>query len=126
LQIYPEIEPEFIKQHYNSIKNIWHVLNNTGDMSHLIFNKDLEFPLITRGWNDFKTVNNLPDNVEVKLNYYNPTVFTIHSYKPILSAAEMPPSFSRSTKPLETKFFDIVLTADNIVSNQLVKFLIPF
>jgi hypothetical protein len=36
-------------------------------MRDLIFNKDYEFPLITRGWNDLKTVNNLPDNVEVKL-----------------------------------------------------------
>ncbi|WJX89627.1 hypothetical protein P8452_71607 [Trifolium repens] len=65
------------------------------------------------------TFNNLPDNVEVKLNYHSPRLFSIHSYKPISSAAEIPPFFSRSTKPLETKYFDIVLIDDNIVSNQL-------
>jgi hypothetical protein len=95
-------------------------------MRDLIFNKDYEFPLITRGWNDFKTVNNLPDNVEVKLNYHSPRLSSIHSYKPISSAAEIPPFFSRSTKPLETEYFDIVLSDDNIVSNQVVKFLISF
>jgi hypothetical protein len=43
-----------------------------------------------------------------------------------VTATEIPHFFSRSTKPLETEYFDIVLSDDNIVSNQVVKFLISF
>ncbi|WJX56142.1 hypothetical protein P8452_41830 [Trifolium repens] len=51
-QIYPEIDPEFVEQHLKKLKKKWHVINY------------LEYPLIRKGWNDFKAGNNLPNDVE--------------------------------------------------------------
>ncbi|WJX82881.1 DNA helicase [Trifolium repens] len=53
-QLYTEIQPEFVEQHYNELKKIWLVVNNEGTLSNLVWNKAYMHPLIIQGWLDFK------------------------------------------------------------------------
>ncbi|WJX33272.1 laccase [Trifolium repens] len=66
-QLFPEIEQQFINHHFGRIKKKWHVINQAGNSIDLTFNNHYELPLIKKGWNQFKTGNNLPDNVEIIL-----------------------------------------------------------
>jgi hypothetical protein len=54
IQLYTEIQPEFVEQHYNELKKIWLVVNNEGTLSNLVWNKAYMHPLIIQGWLDFK------------------------------------------------------------------------
>jgi hypothetical protein len=118
--LYPEIQPSFIHQHYNKIGKKWNVVNNDGISRDLVFNRDYENPLIHQGWNEFKSLNQLPDNVEIVISYYSPTLFAIDSFKPIGNTKELPPFSSRCINSEETMFFDIQLDADSVSSPTLV------
>jgi hypothetical protein len=121
-QLFPEIEQQFINHHFGRIKKKWHVINQAGNSIDLTFNNHYELPLIKKGWNQFKTGNNLPDNVEIVLNCYGPRFFILKSWKQINNPSEIPSFNSRSVDPTLTSFFDIQLNADTILSNELVEF----
>jgi hypothetical protein len=123
LQIYPEIDPEFIEEHLKKLEKKWHVINTNGISRDLIFNQDFEYPLIYQGWSEFKDVNNLPNDVEVILTCYGPNLFTINSYKMLINREEIPTFSSKCLKPLETIFFDIPLTEENFATSDLVQLL---
>ncbi|WJX25072.1 DNA helicase [Trifolium repens] len=109
-QLYPEIQPEFVEQHYRELKRKWCVVNNEGILSDLIWNKAYMHPLIKQGWLDFKKHSNLPENVEVKIGYYKPNVFKVISYRSITAATDIKKFHSRNIDPAESIFFDVPLT----------------
>jgi hypothetical protein len=122
-QLYPEIQPEFVEQHYRELKRKWCVVNNEGILSDLIWNKAYMHPLIKQGWLDFKKNSNLPENVEVKIGYYKPNVFKVISYRSITAATDIKKFHSRNIDPAESIFFDVVLDNEIIHSHRLVSIL---
>jgi hypothetical protein len=88
----------------------------------LTFNMDYENPTITKGWNELKKIYMLHDDVEVKFAYYPPKVFIIQSFKKLNTQIEIPSFHSRSLDVEKTRYFDIVLTGENIKLPTLVNF----
>ncbi|CAJ2644639.1 uncharacterized protein LOC123923040 [Trifolium pratense] len=118
-QLYPEVEPTFAARQYQKLKKKWHVFNNNESSTTLGFNRDYINPLIQTGWAEFKTLNNLPNNVEITVGHYGPRIFNLISYKEISLPTEIPSFHSRSIKPNETIFFEILMTPENITATKL-------
>jgi hypothetical protein len=120
-KLYPEIEPDFVAQHYKKLGIKWHLFNQDGYPEDLIFNNDYIDPLITMGWTSFKNRNNLPDDVECVVGYYTPHLYKLMSFRKINPAQELNHFHSRCITPTESIFFDIPITVENIAATNLVR-----
>ncbi|KAK2383173.1 hypothetical protein QL285_070656 [Trifolium repens] len=120
IQLYPEIEPDFVAHQCKKLGRKWHVFNNDGYADELVFNNDYIDPLIKMGWTAFKDRNNLPDDVECVVGYYTPHLFKLISFRQINPAQELNHFHSRCINPTESIFFDIPITVDNIAAKNLI------
>jgi hypothetical protein len=102
----------------------WFISNPKCGWIDAKFNLSYENPTIFTGWKELIEYNNLPNNVEIEMEYHGRSNFAIKSFKEIKSAAEILPFHSRSLLPIHTFDFDVVLTETTVKKQNLVKFII--
>jgi hypothetical protein len=89
------------------------------DMLECILQPD--FPLISNGWDLFKTYYHLPNSVEVALSYHGDRCFSIKSIKRIDYCTELLPFHSRCCNSMDTDTFEVVMAHGVVYENKLVK-----
>ncbi|KAK2389497.1 hypothetical protein QL285_063084 [Trifolium repens] len=116
---YGEIDPKFIVEYYNKLEQKWFISNPKCGWIDAKFNLSYENPTIFTGWKELIEYNNLPNNVEIEMEYHGRSNFAIKSFKEIKSAAEILPFHSRSLLPIHTFDFDVVLTETTVKKQNL-------
>ena len=97
------------------------MIKNDKEHHKLKFNKNYENPLLlNEGWESFKKFHNLPDDVEVVLQYFGHDLFGVISFKELAGGASIPPFHSRSFVPKKTDFFQFNLTNMRVDNPKLV------
>jgi hypothetical protein len=99
----------------------WKVISENGVVHVLKCTFQPDYPLITDGWDLFKTFYHLPNSVEVVLCYHGDRCFSIKSIKRIDYYAELLPFHSRCCNIKETEHFEVVMGAGDVLGMTLVK-----
>jgi hypothetical protein len=120
LKGYGEIEPNFVVEHYKKLEKKWFIMNSTCGFIDVDYNLSYENPTIFTGWKQLIDYNQLPENVEIEMEYHGGPTFAIKSFKEIKTAEEILPFHSRSLLPIQTISFDIVLTETTMKKSKLV------
>ncbi|KAK2360331.1 hypothetical protein QL285_011009 [Trifolium repens] len=120
-QGHAEIETAFARRHRSYLSKTWKVIKNDKHHHKLKWNKNYENPLLlNEGWESFKKFHNLPDDVEVVLQYFGHDLFGVKSFKKLAGGASIPPFHSRSFVPKKTDFFQFKLTNMRVDNPKLV------
>jgi hypothetical protein len=97
------------------------VIKNDKEHHKLKFNKNYVNPLLlNEGWESFKKFHNLPDDVEVVLQYFGHDLFGVKSFKKLGDATAIPAFHSRSFAPKKTTFFEFELTNMRVDNPKIV------
>jgi hypothetical protein len=99
----------------------WKVISEDGVVHVLKCIFQAEYPLITDGWDLFKSYYHLPNSVEVVLCYHGNRYFSIKSIKRIDDFSELLPFHSRCCDPKQTDNFQVVMGLGDVFRIKLVK-----
>jgi hypothetical protein len=118
---------EFATRHRYYLGKTWKVIKNDKEHHKLKFNKNYGNPLLlNEGWESFKKFHNLPDDVEVVLQYFGHDLFGVKSFKQLGDEATISEFHSRSFAPKKTTFFEFELTPNRVDMPKIVSHLTLF
>jgi hypothetical protein len=84
------------------------------------FDKKHIVPYLTNGWFALLNVFEIQQPKEIKFLYYGGKTFRIAINNSIINTDQYPEFHSLSTKPQLTSYFDLILSARNSRSSDLV------
>jgi hypothetical protein len=102
----------------SNLPSKWKLIDTKGKITHVKFNGDYSYPLLTTGWKKLIKKYNLEDIHELMFNYIGKNDFVLHIGRTINHIDDIPNYHSRSTEPGKTKYFDRTLSTDDLKTKK--------
>ncbi|CAI8610303.1 unnamed protein product [Vicia faba] len=119
--MFPKIDQVFVKTNMADLTKTWTIMNNEGVHHTIVFNKNLDHPVIVSGWKVLESYYNLPPDMVVAFAYYGNDNFSISSIKELNAFEELPKFHNRFLKREGIIFCDVDLTPQNVDHTKLVE-----
>jgi hypothetical protein len=94
------------------------LIDTNGKITHLKFNGDYSYPLLTTGWKKMINKYNLVAIHELIFYKIRESDFILHIGRTINHTDDIPHFHSRNTEPGKTKYFDKTLSTDELKENH--------